>query len=155
LDPKVLYWTGAFVNMGFVVGLALTGMAQPKAGFPRRHRALMISASCLVVGFVVSYAFKLHFLGREDLSVWSSTAISILRFHEMCVLTMILAGGLALHWGRQLRATRSFTRDRADEPADEVLRRRHVRAGQATLGGAVLGFVSAGFVLAGMYARLS
>jgi uncharacterized membrane protein YozB (DUF420 family) len=154
MEAKVFYWTGAFVNMGFVVGLALAGMAQLKAGRPKRHRLMMISAALLVVGFVVSYGFKLHFLGREDLTVWSSSAIWTLRFHETCVLVMIVAGCLGLNWGRQLRKTRSFSHSPDDPLATDGLRARHIRAGRAALGGAVFGFISSGFVLAGMYARL-
>ncbi len=154
MDPKVLYWTGAWLIMGLVVGLAFFGLAQLRAGRPSQHRTAMITAACLIVAFVVSYALKLHFLGREDLSTWSTAAIWILRFHEMCVLTLVVAGTLSLNWGRQLRVTRNFTSDEGDELAARELRDRHKRAGRATLGGAVLGFFSASFVLAGMYARL-
>lgn len=153
MDPKVLYWTFAFSNMGLVVGLGLYGASQLKAGNPRRHRAMMITATCLVVGFVISYACKLYFLGREDLSVWSNLAIWVLRFHETCVLTMVVGGGLGLRWGKQLRATRSFSLNPEDPLAENLLVQRHRRAGQVALAGASLGFVSAGFVLAGMYLR--
>jgi uncharacterized membrane protein YozB (DUF420 family) len=154
MDPKVLFWTGAFINMGFVVGLGFYGASQLKAGNPSRHRAVMITATCLVLGFIVSYACKLQFLGREDLSVWSSTAIATLRFHEACVLTMVVGGGLALRWGKQLRVTRAFSLNPEDPSAENSLVRRHHRAGQAALTGASLGLISAGFVLAGMYARV-
>ena len=154
MDPKVLYWTFAFINMGFVVGLASYGFVQLKGGNPSRHRAMMITATCLVSGFIVSYLFKLQFLGREDLSIWSGAAILILRFHETCVLTMVIAGGLALRWGRQLRETRSYSLNLEDPLAESPLVRRHHRAGQVALSSAALGFTSAGFVLAGMYARM-
>ena len=154
MDAKVLYWTYAFINMGFVVGLGVYGARQLDAGNPARHRKLMITASCLVVGFLVSYVFKLQFLGREDLSLWSRWAVSTLRFHETCVLVMVIGGGLALHWGKQLRATRSFTLNPEDPQAETSLARRHHRAGQAVLIGASLGFLSAGLVLVGMYARM-
>jgi len=141
MDPKVLYWTFAFVNMGFVVGLGLYAVSQLKAGYPGRHRRMMISAAGLVLGFIISYLFKLQFLGREDLSTWSTTSTSILRFHETCVMFMVVGGGLALRWGRQLRATRSFSLNPDDPLADTLLARRHRRAGQVALAGASLGFV--------------
>ena len=154
VDPKVIYWTCAFINMGLVVGSVLYGLAQLKAGKPSRHRAMMITATCLVLGFIVSYGLKLYFLGREDLSVWSNTAVWVLRFHETCVFSMVVGGGLGLRWGQQLRVTRSYSLDAADPVADAVIVRRHHRAGKVVITSAGLGFVSAGFVLAGMYSRM-
>jgi hypothetical protein len=153
MDPKVIYWTFAFINMGGVVGSALYGVAQLRAGNPSRHRAMMLTATCLVLGFIVSYLFKLYFLGREDLDLWSSTAVWVLRFHETCVFGMVVGGGLGLRWSRHLRTTNSYTLDSTDPAADGAIANRHHRAGQVALAGAVLGFISAGFVLAGMYAR--
>lgn len=154
MDPKVIYWTFAFINMGLVVASAFYGAGQIRAGNPSRHRVMMITATCLVLGFLISYGLKLYFLGREDLSLWSSSAVWTLRFHESCVLAMVVGGGLGLYWGNQLRATRAFSLDPADPQADDVTVQRHHRAGRVALGGAVLGFISAGFVLAGMYARM-
>ena len=154
VDPKVLFWTGAFINMGVVVGLAIYGVNQVKAGSPSRHRMMMIGASLLVVGFILAYVLKLEFLGREDLSVWSQAAIWTLRFHETCVLVMVVCGVLALRWGSLLRGTRSFTLNPSDPMADANLVLRHRRAGRSAIVAAVLGFVSSGFVLVGMYSRL-
>ena len=155
LDPKVIYWTFAFINMGFVVGLSLYAVAQIRAGNPARHRRMMLIASSLVVGFLVSYGLKLEFLGREDLSVWSDVAVWTLRFHECCVLVMVVGGALALRWGSRLRATRLFSLNSDDPAPDSSLLTRHRFAGRTAVVGAGLGFVSAGFVLAGMYARMT
>jgi uncharacterized membrane protein YozB (DUF420 family) len=155
LDPKVLFWTGAFINMNVVVGLAIFGVKRLREGFPSRHRSLMITASLLVVGFILAYVLKLVFLGREDLSVWSQAAVWTLRFHETCVLTMVVGGALALRWGSQLSTTRSFTLNPEDPEADPALVNRHRRAGRTAVIGAALGLASSGFVLQGMYARLS
>ncbi|MDP6981076.1 MAG: DUF420 domain-containing protein [Myxococcota bacterium] len=155
MDAKVLYWTFAFANMGVIVALALRAMGVVKAGNPELHRRLMLGAAALVVGFVVSYAFKLYFLGREDLSFWSARDINILRFHESCVLVMLVGGGLAILWGGHLRKTRLFTRNPEDPRPDPTTLKRHRLAGRFGLVGALLGFVSAGFVLAGMFARLN
>jgi uncharacterized membrane protein YozB (DUF420 family) len=154
LDAKVLYWTGALVNMGAVVVCTIIGARQIRMGNPRLHRRLMLVAAVLVCGFVLSYVLKLQFLGREDLSTWSFTAINILRFHETCVLTMLVGGGLSLLWGARLRATRSFSLDAADPSAAPGLVKRHHWAGRVAIAGAVLGFFSAMLVLAGMYSRL-
>lgn len=154
MDARVLYWTFAFVNMGFVVGLSLFGWREISRRRPTRHRAMMLASAALVVAFVVSYALKLQLLGREDLGTWSARDLNVLRFHESCVLVMLVGGGLALHFGRRLRATRVFTRDAGSPAPDHRLAARHRMAGRLALAGAGLGFVSAGFVLAGMYARL-
>ncbi len=153
VDPKVLYWTFAFANMGVVVALALRAMTVVRAGNPELHRKLMLGAAALVVGFIVSYGFKLQFLGREDLTLWSRWDTNILRFHESCVLVMLIGGGLAIPWGGRLRKTRLFTRNPEDPAPDPATSKRHRVAGRFGLVGAVLGFVSAGFVLAGMFAR--
>ncbi len=154
MDPKVIYWTFAFLNMGVVVGVAVRAMLAVKAGQPERHRKLMLISAGLVVAFVVSYVFKLIFLGREDLATWSARDLNILRFHEMCVLAMVVGGGAAIWLGSRLKPTRVFTRNAEDPIPDAALLGRHRLAGRVGMGGAVLGFVSAGFVLAGMYARL-
>ncbi len=154
MDAKVLYWTGALINMAVVVGFAIAGILQVRAGRPRRHFAFMSISASLVVAFVVSYGLKLIFLGREDLSQWSTAAVRILRFHECCILVMVVCGILSIVWGRRLRKTRSFSLDPSTEPAAESLVRRHRLAGRVTSVAAVSGLISAGFVLAGMYARL-
>jgi uncharacterized membrane protein YozB (DUF420 family) len=155
MDAKLLYWTGALINMGAVAGCALVGARQIGAGNPRLHRRLMSIAALLVCGFVVSYGFKLHFLGREDLSIWSATAIWVLRVHEVCVAGMLIGGGLSLFWSRQLRRTRSFSLDAADPLPAPGLVERHRWAGRVAIGAAVLGFLSAILVLAGMFSRVS
>ncbi len=154
LNANVLFWTGAFVNMGVIVVLALAGVKRARARQMEPHRILMTAAAALVIGFVVAYGFKLQLLGREDLSQWSRAAIWTLRFHECCVLLMIVGGGLAFRYGGLLRSTRAFSLRSSDPRPDANVVRRHHKAARTALIGAVVGFVSAGFVLAGMYARL-
>ncbi len=153
MDAKVLYWTGAFVNLGVIVLLAFRGIAQVRRGDVEAHRRSMLGGAALIVAFLVSYVFKLAFLGREDLSLWSDLHVNNLRFHETCVLAMLLAGGFALTRARAMRGKRERSRDPADPPASPAVVRWHHRAGFAAVGASVLGLLTAGLILAGMYAR--
>jgi uncharacterized membrane protein YozB (DUF420 family) len=153
MDAKVLYWSGALVNMLLISGLALHGVRCARRGELARHARAMRAAALLVGLFLVSYGLKLAFLGREALDTWSAGALWMLRFHEFCVLAMVLAGGLALTLGRRLRRSRSFTHAPADPPAPPGLPGRHRLAGRMALAGAILGVASAALVLGGMYAR--
>ena len=78
MDPKLLYWTGALLNMGVIVGLAAWGVRARRRGAMALHRRNMLAAISLVLLFVVSYLFKLALLGREDLAAWASASIRTL-----------------------------------------------------------------------------
>jgi uncharacterized membrane protein YozB (DUF420 family) len=154
MDPKVLYWTGALANMALITVLATRGVRQAKRGEIPAHRRSMLTCVALVVAFLVSYGLKLVFLGREDLESWGGLYVNTLRFHETCVLVMIVGGGIALHRARAMRGTRNRTRDAADPAAPAAVVRLHHRAGRAGIAGLVLAVLSASVVLAGMYARM-
>jgi len=153
MDAKVVYWSGALLNMLLISGLAVHGVRCAKRGELVRHARAMRGAALLVGLFLISYALKLAFLGREALDTWSPAALWTLRFHELCVLAMVLAGGIALGLGRRLRRSRSFTHVPTDPPAPAGLPGRHRLAGRTALAGAILGVASAAVVLGGMYAR--
>jgi uncharacterized membrane protein YozB (DUF420 family) len=154
MDAKVIYWTGALINMAVLAGLASIGVRQARRGDYARHRRSMLGAIALVIAFIASYALKLALLGREDLSIWSAFSINTLRFHESCVLVMLIAGGMALARGRKLSRS-SLLDDSADAPAPQpAVIARHRLAGRIAVAAAWLGFASAAVVLAGMYARL-
>jgi uncharacterized membrane protein YozB (DUF420 family) len=153
VDAKVAYWTLAFANMTAVAALAVAGAARARRGDFARHARAMRAAALLVALFLLSYVAKLALLGREAREAWSPQAVAILRFHELCVLAMLVGGALALALGLRLRATRAVSGLAADPPAPPRLRRVHRLAGRAALAGALLGAASAALVLAGMYAR--
>jgi uncharacterized membrane protein YozB (DUF420 family) len=153
VDAGVLYWTGAFANMLVVAGLAVHGVRCARRRELQRHARAMRGAALLVGLFLLSYVAKVALLGREARDRWSPQALGTLRFHELCVFAMLIAGALALTLGTRLRRTRLFTADADDPPAAVALRRRHRLAGRVALAGALLGAASAGLVLAGMYAR--
>jgi uncharacterized membrane protein YozB (DUF420 family) len=153
VDAKVVYWTLAFANMTLIAALALRGARSARRGEFARHARAMRAAALLVGLFLVSYVVKLAVLGREALETWSPGAVTVLRFHELCVLTMLVGGSVALTLGSRLRATRAVTGAPGDPFASPRLRLTHRLAGRAALLGAFLGAASAAIVLGGMYAR--
>jgi len=151
MDPKLLYWCAALVNLGVIVGCVARGVGHIRAGEVRRHRTMMLSAAGLVLLFFVSYAAKVVALGKEDRSLWTGLDHTILYVHETCVAAMLLAGVLAV-W-RAWRFRHALGPDLA-LPAEPLAGGRfHRRAGWTAVVGAVLAFVTAAGVLAGMFAR--
>ena len=141
LDPKLVFWTGALANMVAIVAIALVGVRRARRREIAGHRRMMLSATGLVVLFLVAYALKVATLGREALEVWAPHYVWALRFHETCILGMVVAGGRALWLGE-----RTGFRDPARA-------RSHRRAGRVAAVSALLGVASAAYVLVGMYAR--
>jgi uncharacterized membrane protein YozB (DUF420 family) len=141
LDPKLVYWTAALANMIAIVALAAFGVRRARRREIAGHRRLMLSAAALVALFLVSYVAKVWLLGREQLELWDVRYVWTLRFHETCVLAMVLAGLRAIWLG----AKSGFI--------DPGRARSHRRAGRTALVSAGLGVVSASYVLLGMYER--
>jgi uncharacterized membrane protein YozB (DUF420 family) len=152
LDPKVIYWTAAFANMLAAVTLAVLGVRRIQRAEIAGHQRLMKTAALLVVLFVVSYGVKLALLGREALELWEPRFRNVLRFHELCVLTMVLAGSRALYLATTRRLADPPTPNHVDARARSA--RSHRRAGWTALVSSALGALTAGYVLYGMYARL-
>lgn len=153
MDPNLVFWTAALANMGLVLGLAVNGVRQRRRGDVPRHRRSMLGAGALVGLFLVGYALKLAFLGREAVETWTPAAIWTLRLHELCVASMLLGGGVAGVRATGLRRTRNATRNPADAPATRSVVVWHRRAGWTAVVAAGLGFGSAVMVLLGMYQR--
>jgi len=153
MDPKLLFWTAALVDLGALCGFALLGVRYARRGEIARHQRAMKIASLLVVAFLVSYVFKLKFLGREDMSVWGALDVWVLRIHEIFVLQMVVAGIVAWIKSRKLLGTRLVTHEASDPLPDATDVRAHRIAGRASLIGAILGFVMAIGVLIGMFVR--
>ena len=153
MDPKLLFWTAALVDLGALCGFALLGVRYARRGEIARHQRAMKIASLLVAGFLVSYVFKLMFLGREDMSVWSALDVWVLRIHEIFVLQMVVAGTVAWIKSRRLLGTRLVTHEVSDPLPDAKDVRTHRIAGRTSVVGAILGFVMAIGVLIGMFVR--
>jgi len=141
LDPKLAYWTAALANMLAIVALATVAVGRARRREIAGHRRLMLTAAALVGLFLISYVAKVWLLGREQLELWDARYVFTLRFHETCVLAMVVAGSRAIWLG----ARRGFT--------DPMRARSHRRAGWTAVVSAGLGVASAGYVLFGMYER--
>ncbi len=153
MDPKLIFWTAALVNLGVLCGFALFGMRFARRGEIARHQRAMKIASSLVVLFLVSYVVKLLILGRENMAIWSTVDVWVLRIHEVFVFQMILAGSVAWVQSRKLLRTKLVTHDPADPAPNSRVVRIHRLAGRTAVVGAVLSFVMAAAVLIGMYLR--
>jgi uncharacterized membrane protein YozB (DUF420 family) len=153
VDAKLLFWTGALVNMVVVVALGVRGVQLVRRGEVARHRRAMLAASALVVGFVAAYVVKLGLLGGEELGLWSSAARGVLYFHETCVAVMVIGGAVAGQRAWRLRRTRHLTGDANDPRTPVGALLVHRRAGRAALIAALLGVLSAAVMLGGMYSR--
>jgi uncharacterized membrane protein YozB (DUF420 family) len=153
MDPRLVYWSFALLDLAAVVGFAAAGVAAVRRGDVARHRRRMLPAAALVGLFVLSYLAKLALLGREDLASWGWTSIWVLRIHELWVFTMLLAGAVAGSRALRLRRTRNATRDPRDPPAPAALVRWHRGAGRTAVAAAALALVFAFMILAGMYRR--
>jgi uncharacterized membrane protein YozB (DUF420 family) len=153
VDPKLVYWTLALVDLGAVAGCLLAGVRRIRRRDVRGHRRSALTASALVGLFLLSYALKLIFLGREDRSQWTAFDRALLYTHELCIATALAAGALAGFCAWRLRAhVGSAARLPSGSPTRR-LRRAHRRAGRAAVVACVFAFATAVLVLAGMYAR--
>lgn len=153
MDPKLIFWTGALMNLGVLCGVALFGVRYARRGEVARHIRAMKIATLLVVVFVSSYLLKVQFLGREDLSLWTQLDVWVLRIHELFVLQMILGGSVAWIQSRKLRKTRLVTHDPSDPVPDARTLRIHRLAGRTAVAGSVFAFLLAIGILVGMYGR--
>ena len=140
-DPKLWFWTFALANMLASVALAAAAVRRVRRREIAGHRRLMRIAASLVVLFLVSYVVKVAALGREQLELWDPRYVNVLRFHELCIAVMVLAGGRALWLG----AKEGFR--------DPGRARSHRIAGRTALVSALLGVASASYVLFGMFER--
>jgi uncharacterized membrane protein YozB (DUF420 family) len=153
VDPKLWFWTLAFLNMGAVVALAARGVRAIRAGDVVRHRRSMLLSGGLVVAFLLSYVLKRGLLGGEDLAVWSEAARINLWVHESFVALMLLAGIGALVLGRRLARTRRVSGRPEDPLPSPAALRRHRRFGWTAVVASVFGLVTACGILAGMFVR--
>jgi uncharacterized membrane protein YozB (DUF420 family) len=151
LDAKLLYWSGALLNLGVILACVTVAVRRVRRGDVAGHRRLMLASAGLVGLFFVSYGLKLALLGREDRSLWTGLDHAVLYLHELCVAAMLLGGGLAgfRAWRFRHRLGPDFQLPEGSLPGGAL----HRRAGRVAAVGAGLAFVTAAGVLAGMFAR--
>ena len=153
MDPRIVFWTAALLNMVVIVALGLRGVRQVRRGDPLAHRRSMLTACALVVLFLLAYLVKRPLLGAEDLSQWSRGAVVNLWVHESFVAIMLVAGAVALVLGRRIATTRRVTGHETDSPAPPEILRRHRRVGWTALVAAGFGLLTACGILLGMLLR--
>ena len=153
MNLKLLFWCWALANMALVVGLAVRGARAIRANRVAEHRRSMGWAGFFVVACLLAYLAKRLLLGGEDLGIWSTAARTNLYVHESFVAAMLIAGGAAFGWGRQLARTRRVTQRPDDPPARRETTSRHRLAGRIAIVCALFGFLTACGILAGMLGR--
>ena len=153
MAENFIFWCFALLNMGVLFAFVVAGVRQIRRGEAAAHKRSMMTAASLVGLFLVSYVAKAMFLGKEDVSVWSSFHETNLYVHEFFVMSMLLAGGFAIWRASKMAGMRNVTRNRADPIAPEALVRLHTRAGWTVVVSAALGLATAAIILAGMVAR--
>jgi uncharacterized membrane protein YozB (DUF420 family) len=152
MDPKLLFWSLALVNLGLVLWCVRRGIALVRAGEVAAHRRHMLSAAALIVLFLLSYVGKVFWLGKEDRSAWTGLDHGVLYVHETCIAVMLIAGGVALYRAWRFRAALG---PNLELPTDAPLEgaASHGRAGRIAAWSALFSFVTAGGVLLGMFLR--
>src|SRR5262245_54268074 len=78
MDPKLLYWSAALIDLAAVVAFALVGWRRARRREFHAHRRSMLAASGLVAAFLVSYLAKVALLGREQLELWAPVYVRVL-----------------------------------------------------------------------------
>lgn len=153
MDPKLLFWCVALLDLGVVAGCAVAGVRAIRRRDVRVHRRCMLTASVLVAVFLAAYLLKVALLGKEDRSLWTRLDHTVLYVHESFVAAMLLGGAFALWRASRFRVHlgRSLTLPSRPLPG----RLQHRSAGWIAVVGAALAFATAGGVLAGMFVRAS
>ncbi len=153
MDPKLIFWTAAIADLGAVCLVAILGVRCARRGEIARHKRSMKTATLLVVAFLLSYIVKVLVLGREELSLWTTVDIWVLRIHELFIFQMLGGGTVAWLQARKLLVTRLVTHDPGDPAPDPKTVRIHRFAGRTSVIGSLLAFVMAIGILGRMYLR--
>lgn len=141
MDWNLVYWCGVWSVTAAAMAQACWGWSRARAGHWEAHRRAMHRAIFLVGLFLASYPFKLALLGREHLGSWSSRDLTVLRVHEVFVLSM-LAFGARTRW-----LARGF------EGSPSQVGKSHRLWGRAAIVAGLFGLLTATLVLSGMFER--
>ena len=138
---KLIFWSFAFFCLSMTSLSWLVGFRLIRRGEIERHKRAMKTGGCFIVLFLLSYVAKLLFLGREDLDLWSSSALWTLRIHEVFMLVVLLGGGIAFTLASRFRGS------------TDKARSWHRRLGRAAVISSVFGLATAFLVLLSMFQR--
>lgn len=153
MNPKLLFWCWALLNMALIVGCAVRGMRAIRANRVADHRRAMVWAGSFVFVFLAAYVTKVALLGGEDVGAWSIAARVNLYVHEAFVAAMLVGGGIAFALGRKLALTRRVTGSAADPLPDRGVVARHGLAGRIAVICSLFGFATACGIFGGMLTR--
>ena len=92
MDPKLAFWTFAWLDLGVVLACAALGVRAIRRRQVRTHRRYLVAAASLVVAFLVAYVFKVAFLGRESLAAWSALDRGVLYSHKQFAIIRMQRG---------------------------------------------------------------
>jgi len=150
MTAKLWFWLYAWVVTMNILGSAVYGVRQAQKDDLFAHRRWMNISCWLVALFVVSYVFKVVFLGKEDLNTWKDSYVIVLRIHELFIGIMLFAGGMGRWLAHRFRDSLAATQ--VDEPT-AAMRRRHTVLGKITLLAASAALITASFLIYGMLER--
>ncbi|MEM7409573.1 MAG: DUF420 domain-containing protein [Myxococcota bacterium] len=148
MDPKLVYWTAALVNLAVIVFVGWRAIVAVRAGDIVRHRRGMRIAGGLVVLFLASYIGKVAFLGKEDRSAWTALDYAILYLHECCIAVMLVASSVALYRAWRFQGELGEPPKLPGSPLPGGL--QHTRAGKIAAWAGLFAFVTAIGVWGGM-----
>ena len=150
MTMKLAYWVFAYFLTIAAVAVALNGISHVKKGDIQTHLKRMVFSNNLILFFVVTYVFKMTFLGREDKSQWSTLYLVILYVHEAFIGFMLISGVYARVMARRFKSSL----EASDIPEQhQIWRQKHKTAGKLTLLFAILAIITATGVLHGMFSR--
>ena len=165
MDAHLTFWTGALIVLGFASACVSAGFVQIRLKNYIWHRRLMQAATVLIVIFLVGYALKLFFLGRENFQYWTSSDLRVLHIHESFMLLLILciAGNIYLKQRFVVAIEPAEPGEPGSSPGGQVefrrgedrARRWHRRLGRVAVIATLFGLLTAAIVLQGMYRRAS
>lgn len=148
MTPNQVFWTLALLWTAALVVVALRGFVHIRRGDVEAHRRSMNGSIVMVGVFVVAYVFKVVFLGKEGVHLWSLADRAILYSHETMVAIMLLAGGRARWLARRVGKP-----DGAAGFAAPGRAKQHRLAGRAALIAGAMALFTAALVLLGMLGR--
>lgn len=147
---NLIFWFYAYGLTFVALFLAYTGVAAVRKGDLARHRALLNMACSLIIFFVISYVFKMVFLGREDKSEWDVIYKIVLYIHEALIATMLVTGA----WARWLAFKFRDSLFAQQLPTEhEAMRQKHRTLGLWCIYSATLALLTASVILYGMVQR--
>jgi uncharacterized membrane protein YozB (DUF420 family) len=147
---NLIFWFYAYGLTMLALLLAFLGISAVRKGNIKRHHQFLNFACNLIVFFVISYVFKMIFLGREDKSDWGMYYKTVLYIHEALIATMLITGIRGRWLAFKFRDT--LYQGEVTE-AQAKMRRQHRLMGKWCVYSATFALITASVILYGMVQR--